>query len=45
MPGRDRRDARMDAVGSGRAFGIRDVAAGAQTLTIWPPFGGLAGVV
>ena len=40
--GRDRRDARMDAVGASRAFAIRDVAAGAQALTIswavegWP---------
>jgi hypothetical protein len=29
---RDRRDARMDAVGVGRALDIRDVFAGAQTL-------------
>ena len=31
---RDRRDARMDLVGVGRAFAIRDVAAGTQTLRI-----------
>jgi hypothetical protein len=30
---RDRRDARMDAVGTGRALDIRDVFAGAETLT------------
>ena len=30
---RDRRNARMDVVGATRAFDIRDVAAGAQTLT------------
>jgi len=32
---RDRRNARMDVVGARWAFGIRDVAAGAQTLTKW----------
>jgi hypothetical protein len=31
---RDRRDARMDAVGIGRALDIRDVFAGAQTLAV-----------
>ena len=40
VPGRDRRDARVDAVGAGRAFAIRGVAAGAQTLTIWPAIEG-----
>ena len=33
--GHDRRNARMDDVSAGRAFGVGDVAAGAQTLTIW----------
>src|SRR5215469_16299139 len=32
----DRRDARVDLVGAGRAFAIRDVAAGAQALTLMP---------
>ena len=34
-PVHDRRNTRMDVVGTGRAFGFGDVAAGAQTLTIW----------
>ena len=33
MAGRGRRDAGMDAVGTGRAFAIRDVAARTQALT------------
>jgi hypothetical protein len=38
----DRRYARLDVVAVGRAVGIGDVAAGAQTLTIWraPPGAG-----
>ena len=40
---RDRRDARVDLVGAGRAFAIRNVVAGAQALTIGRAIGASAG--
>jgi|SRR5690349_21747074 len=36
----DRRTTRMDVLGAGRAFGLCDVAAGVQALTIWPTIKG-----
>jgi hypothetical protein len=40
---RDRRDARMDAVGTGRALDSRDVFAGAETLRACSPPSGCVG--